>query len=568
MIIVKLFKSLYVQTITPIVVIAVICAVITATWLRREAGNITLDNATTQAVDTANQFKLLRSYYTSNVIRVVKADGNISPGIRHADDDSMIPLPATMIHDLSTLLDRESGTRLKLYSSYPFPNRANRTLDGFQQAAWQRLSSGQDEVYSETVQLDGQPYLRVGIADKMVAEACVACHNSHPDSPKTDWQLGQVRGVLEVTIPLVGHLSVGSRIANWGAVIVVVMLLLVLAVLAYMLNHKVKGPLLNTAASLDDIASGDGDLTRRLDGSQVGEIDAVSRAFNRFAERIQVLIRNLGDAGRQLKDSSHGMTGTFNATTNLLDQQHRDVMQVATAINEMAASAQQIADNVSRSVDHTDRANQDVKTGYAKVQNTVDNLSQLVGEMKQAAQSLARLQQDSEEIGKVLGVIGAISEQTNLLALNAAIEAARAGEQGRGFAVVADEVRSLAGRTQESTKEINTVIEHLAHSINQVVSQAEQSGQHAEQAASQADEARQSFDNIAEAITDIGDMTNEIASATLEQRNVSQAIEENIESVRNGAEHIGDQSSRLKSEVGTIVDLSQQLNDDAGQFKV
>lgn len=564
----NMFKSLYAQTITPIIIIAIICSVFTSVWIHREAEKIAVQNARQQAMETATQFKLLRGYYTKNIISVVKADGNVMPGIQHKNNAKMIPLPATMLHDLSATISEQSGTQIKLYSKFPFPNRQSRQMDAYQQAAWQALSTGQTDVYSEEAEHQGEPVLRVGIADKMVVQACVGCHNAHPDTPKNDWKLNDVRGVLEVTIPLGSHFAVGNKIADWAMIMMVVMLILVMVLLAFMLKRQVSGPLMITTQSLEDIATGEGDLTKRLDSASVAEIDGVSHAFNQFAQRIQGVIRGLGEAGHQLEDSSHNMTDTFARSMALLDDQQKDVTQVATAINQMTATAQHIADNVAGTVDITQRAEKEVSDGNQQLNNTVQCIAQLEQEMQSVASSLEQLQSDSEEIGKVLGVIGAISEQTNLLALNAAIEAARAGEQGRGFAVVADEVRTLAGRTQESTGEISKVIEHLKNSIQKVVSITEHSTQQAKLAASQADDTTQSFLNIAGAIAEINEMTNQIASATEQQSSVSQAIEENIESVRQSAGQVSEQTEIVQAEVNNVVTLSEQLHADAQRFKV
>jgi methyl-accepting chemotaxis protein len=190
----------------PLMVIAAIAAV----WFMvpRKIAESAADQAVLAGRSIATQFKTLREYYTENVVDKVLSDGTFRASSDHRGDAKAIPLPATMILDLSAMLAKQN-TAISLYSKFPFPNRANRPLDAFQQEAWDFLVRKPEETYSRQEMLDGRHVVRVAVADTMVVQACVNCHNTIPESPKKDWKLGDVRGVLEVTSVIDAELANG-----------------------------------------------------------------------------------------------------------------------------------------------------------------------------------------------------------------------------------------------------------------------------------------------------------------------------------------------------------------------
>ncbi len=217
-----------------------------------------LENARTGAIDsavqTAGQFKTIRGYYTKNVIKKVVANGGVRPSFNHAQEADGIPLPATLIHDLSALL-QEQNTTVNLFSEFPFPVRGDRQLDSFQEEAWSFLTQNPDEVFTREEQQDGQTVVRVAVADRMVAEACVNCHNSHPDSPKTDWALGDIRGVLEVDSDITGAIATAAALSNRILVFGGLAALLVILVSLY-LSRKVTRPLSAMTTAVGSLAEG------------------------------------------------------------------------------------------------------------------------------------------------------------------------------------------------------------------------------------------------------------------------------------------------------------------------
>lgn len=179
----------------------------------------TIAEATLAAEETVAQFKTLRKYYVENVISKVIGKSDVRASADHAGAERTIPLPATLIHDMSERLEGR-GTSLKLYSGFPFPNRSDRVLDDFGKNAWEFLNANPDDVFTSEVEQNGRNILRVAIADRMVAQACVACHNSHPQTPKTGWKVGDVRGVLEVDIDISNRFASGKATAWWVILII------------------------------------------------------------------------------------------------------------------------------------------------------------------------------------------------------------------------------------------------------------------------------------------------------------------------------------------------------------
>jgi HAMP domain-containing protein len=211
--------------------------------------------AVASAIETVAQFKTLRGYYTKNVIAKVKANGSIKPAIDHAGVANRVPLPATLIHDLSQLLHQQN-TSIRLYSAFPFPNRKTRQLDDFQTEAWAQLSANPEAVFTRQTRVGENTVVRVAIADTMSAKGCVGCHNAHPDTPKNDWQLGDVRGVLEVDAVIDDQLAAGSALANKIVTATSLAALIVLAISLYLARHVI-GPVARMSNVMNRLAEGE-----------------------------------------------------------------------------------------------------------------------------------------------------------------------------------------------------------------------------------------------------------------------------------------------------------------------
>ncbi|MBC9251029.1 chemotaxis protein [Pseudomonas alcaligenes] len=351
------------------------------------------------------------------------------------------------------------------------------------------------------------------------------------------------------------------------------LLLALIAILAggllmWLTARGVTRPILDVANMLQNIASGEGDLTRRLEYSKQDELGALAGWFNRFLDKLQPIIADVKRTVQDARSTADQSSAIASQTSAGMQQQFREVDQVATASQEMSATAHDVANSAAQAADAARGADAATREGLALIDRTTLSIEQLAGELSAAMQEVEGLASSSEQIGSVLEVIRAIAEQTNLLALNAAIEAARAGEAGRGFAVVADEVRNLAKRTQDSVEEIRQVIEGLQHGTREVVGSMHSSHKQAQGSVEQVEQAVTALRRIGEAVTVISDMNLQIASAAEEQSAVAEEINRNVASIRDVTETLAgqaDESARVSQSLNSLANHQQGLMD---QFRV
>jgi len=559
-------KSLFWQLFTPISLIFTLCIIALALMIPNMVHKNTEQEAITQAETTVQQFKTLRAYYTKHIIKKIAGTEDISPAIDHRDNPNAIPLPATMIHDLSGLLG-EQGISIHLYSGFPFPNRKSRQLDDFGSEAWRTLSKNPDTVFSRTEEIDGKTMVRVAVADRMINQACVDCHNSRADTPKNDWKLNDVRGVLEVDLPIDQALANGAVLSNQISGFLLATALLIFVLLYFIYKKTIGKKLEQLASALQEIAEGDGDLTRRLDESRRDELGDVAHWFNTFVGKLQRLVGDIKGSTDSLSGSAQQLSQVAEKSNAEITEQQMQTDQLATAINEMAAAVQEVANNTQQAATVADKANREASGGRAIVNDNIDGMDSLAGEIQRASDVIHQLQSETNEIGGVLDVIRGIAEQTNLLALNAAIEAARAGEQGRGFAVVADEVRTLASRTQESTQEIQNMIERLQSRAREAVKVMDENQVQSQAGVENASRVNDALQNINTAIAEINDLNTQIASAAEEQSHVAEEVNCNIQQISQCTDAAVEGSEQVARASEDLTRLATQLRDLADRFK-
>ncbi|WP_411990863.1 methyl-accepting chemotaxis protein [Agarivorans sp. DSG3-1] len=314
--------------------------------------------------------------------------------------------------------------------------------------------------------------------------------------------------------------------------------LLGLAVLiSYFINRSIMAPLQDLNQSFAKLASGEADLSARLKTDYVHEFGQLAGNFNAFIELLHEIISMVGKVALDVSKETSSMSDRANSVDQLLVEQREETEQVATAMTEMTASAHDVSDNANQAANSAQQVDNSAGEAMTTVDSAAATVQSLANEIAQASEVIAKLEGDVQNISSALSVIQGIAEQTNLLALNAAIEAARAGEQGRGFAVVADEVRQLASRTQQSTGEIHGMIERLKSGSDAAVSAMDSSQERSGEAVTGANAASEALQLIKDSIQHIMDMNALIATATEEQSHVGQEISQRIV-------HIADQSSQ------------------------
>jgi methyl-accepting chemotaxis protein len=301
-----------------------------------------------------------------------------------------------------------------------------------------------------------------------------------------------------------------------------------IGLLVWLISRGVVLPISVAAKAMEGIASADGDLTVRMDEAGDDEIAHLSKAYNRFAEKIEGMVKSVSNSAGNLSLQIGGFADLAEHTNSGIRKQHEQTTQVATAMTQMSATVHEVAQNTTRTAEAAHEADVQSNSGREVVEDVTKSIDRLATDVGKAVETVQHVAQDSERIGSVLDVIRGIADQTNLLALNAAIEAARAGEQGRGFAVVADEVRTLAKRTQDSTEEIQEMIESLQSGVNKTVAVMETSQKQATESVKQAERAHNSLEEITRVIDLISNMSAQIATAAEEQSAVAEDINRNI----------------------------------------
>ena len=334
--------------------------------------------------------------------------------------------------------------------------------------------------------------------------------------------------------------------------------------LMWLTARGVTQPILGVAAMLKDIASGEGDLTRRLEYARQDELGELAGWFNRFLDKLQPIIADVKHSVQDARSTADQSAAIASQTSAGMQQQFREIDQVATASQEMSATAHDVANNAAQAADAARGADSASREGLAVIDRTTLAIEQLASELNSAMGEVEALASSSEQIGSVLEVIRGIAEQTNLLALNAAIEAARAGEAGRGFAVVADEVRNLAKRTQDSVEEIRQVIENLQNGTREVVGSMHSSHKQAQSSVEQVGQAVAALRRIGDSVTVINDMNLQIASAAEEQSAVAEEVNRNVASIRDVTEALSgqaDESARISQTLNRLANHQQGLMD-------
>lgn len=388
---------------------------------------------------------------------------------------------------------------------------------------------------------------------------------------KWDWVLGTGVYIDDIDQQVAMHRELKTQELKehtLSAVLISVIGLIITSVLTSIVVSKGIQPLQHVAASLKDVAAGGGDLTARLKVESQDEVGEVAAAFNEFMDKLHPLMQDIHRSATTVQTVSQSLNTQTSQASGQMQSHCLETDKVVTAVTEMSMTAKEVASNTNATAQAIDDANDQVTEAQREVEQAIQGITELVTEINSTSDAISELSQQTEQITKVLDVIGEIAEQTNLLALNAAIEAARAGEQGRGFAVVADEVRSLASRTQNSTHEIGDMLKQLQSGVSRAVTTMSASQERGVKTAEESALIQQSLSGVHHSIGTIRDMGIQTASAAEEQSAVAEDINQNLVAIQQIVNNINDTLQHAETISTQLSQSGTEIHYLVGNFKL
>jgi len=507
------------------------------------------------------QVEVTRSYIAKNYVAKIKnstAGESINVSRNHAGNPEAIPFPATATREIGEELGKKGIFQSRLISSSPL-NPANRPNDAFEEAAITAIAQGQDSFSRVEGEGETMVYRRAS-ADKATVQACTGCH--------VGTNVGDTLGVLSVSIPINSvHGAMLESLKRTSGLLVGITLTTLIMVYG-LLQRFIISPLKHLTSISKDIAQGNGDLRKRVPVSGKDELGQLGQHFNQFIERLQRSITRVGQLTDQVASASAQLSATAEEIARGSETQTDRVTQSASAVEEMTMTASEVARNSMEAANIANETAQTAQTGYQVVGETVSGMQQLSEAVGHSATIISQLGQSSDQIGEIVRVIEDIADQTNLLALNAAIEAARAGEQGRGFAVVADEVRKLAERTTKATKEIGDMIRQIQKDTKTAVTSMEEGTGKVTGGVELANRTGQALTQIQEMVLQTASMIQQIAGAAEEQSVATKQIADDLETVAQVSRESSSGSGESAKASHDLSQLAAELQGIVGTFKV
>ncbi|MCW8107653.1 methyl-accepting chemotaxis protein [Alteromonas ponticola] len=380
------------------------------------------------------------------------------------------------------------------------------------------------------------------------------------DVPKMDWTLGVLVPASIISDPISDAIT--------SAVVTAVIIIALIALITYWASSKVTRPILKMRDAMAEIANGDGDLTKRLDIHRDDEIGALAHEFNRFTDKLRGLLKDTATHTRAVAEAAAHLSSVSQNTNTEIQQERHQVDNVSSAVSQMAATVDEISKNAAESSRAATEADSQVRDGSQQARDAMNEIHALADSINNGVDVVTTLSKESENIGAVIDVINSIAEQTNLLALNAAIEAARAGEQGRGFAVVADEVRSLASRTQDSTDDIRRMVEKLQTMAEQTATVMQQGKEKSHSGVEKTESVVTALTNISQAISTVQSQSAQIANSTEQQTGVAENINNSLLAITRLSDKTSQHAEELAVEATQLSGVAEELKDLVNQFKI
>jgi PAS domain S-box-containing protein len=507
-----------------------------------------------------------RRFYNDNVLQ--KA---LNAGLTMSHDYSApdaVPLPASVMRALGEMSQTghgESGS-VKLFSDKPFTFRAGAQtqLDDFERDAMRYLTANPTGTFARLEERASGPVYRYAKADVMTQQACVACHNNHPDTPKTDWRVGDVRGVIAAEMPLSDLRSAFAGPVVEIAVASAGVLILVMGLLSVLMRQQAR-EMRDVGRIASDIAHGD--LTTDIRVVREDETGQIFHNLLIMRNRLYEIAHAMRQGSQRMTEASDIMLESGHASAAGAEQQRESSASMAAALEQLSASVEHIGQNSESVYRVAEAAGATSHSGAESVRESVRKMQTIAETVMASSDAIEELNAWSERIGEIVTSIKGIADQTNLLALNAAIEAARAGEHGRGFAVVADEVRVLAARTAEATEEINAMVESIRSSTSGAVDKMREGVAHVDEGVQIATAAGDSVADIEVQTAEVVDATHQIQQVLQEQAQAAREVAQTIAHIAQLADANAEQAHGAVSSSQRVHDIANRMRDIASQFK-
>ncbi|EIU7745196.1 methyl-accepting chemotaxis protein [Vibrio vulnificus] len=488
---------------------------------------------------------------------------------------------------------------IKIVNGYAFDDSGNMSEEDAQQYINLAESHGDATVVSPVIMLNGEPsitfslkriddsvdffVLNLGQFSQVIADyaaegsyAELLANGSVIFSNKQGSNLTPIARPVEFagqSWELIGYIDLDNIQSNtdqlnWMITLALLVCAAVIIVSSVILLQVSFKPLSRLNSVVADLSQGNGDLTQRLAIESKDEIGQISHSINLFIEKLQQMFIEVADSSKEIDHAVVNLSEPSRSNLHTLNQHTQETEQAITAIEEMSASANSIAQSADNAAHLTETTTRYADESKQTVTGAVESVNGLVTQVVAMSDTITRMSDDTKQISTVLQVIGDIAEQTNLLALNAAIEAARAGEQGRGFAVVADEVRALAARTQQSTAQINEMLAKLKSTTENVVNEMGSTRTRCEETAERTNHVMDSLNVVTDSVAEINNLNTLMATSAMEQRQVTQEVSKNMAAIQEIVRLLNENAAQSTSISDELQNTSHALTDVVGRFRV